>query len=299
MTVHAVLGAGGVIGRETVAALRRRHARVISVGRSAGASDADVESRRADLLDPEATRRAVRGADVVHLVAGLPYSSAVWERDWPVIVRNAVAAADAADARLVAFDNVYAYGRVTGPMTEDAPLRPVSRKGAVRARARELLSGLPGVAVAVAADFYGPGARTSVFNRFAVDPLRRGRRGAWLFDASLPHSMTYTPDIGEALAVLGESPEHGVWHLPTAPALTGAEYVEAAGGAPGRTRVIGRGLLRLAAVASVEARETLEMAYQYEAPYLFDSGRFERRFGPAPTPYATGIRRSAQAAADS
>ena len=34
------------------------------------------------------------------------------------------------------------------------------------------------------------------------------------------------------------------------------------------------------------------MAYQYTAPYEFDSTAFERRFGVAPTPYADGVAAS-------
>ena len=296
MSVHVVLGARGVIGTETIAALAGGPDEVVAVARGPVVVPEGVRTRRADLLDAEQTRAAVAGADVVHLVAGLRYDHAVWAREWPVIVRNAAVAAQDAGARLIAFDNAYAYGRVEGPMREDAPLRPISRKGRVRAEARELLLSFPDVVVAVAADFYGPGARTSVFNRLVIDALHRGRAGRWLFNAGLAHSMTYTPDIGNGLAVLGRSAEVGVWHLPTAAALRGVDYIDIAAGAPGRSRVLTRGRLRLASLVDREARETLEMGYQYENPFLFDSSAFERRFGIAPTPFSVGVRRTMDAA---
>ncbi|MFB7844403.1 NAD-dependent epimerase/dehydratase family protein [Microbacterium sp. NPDC056052] len=295
MSVHVVLGARGVIGQETIAALTAGGDDVIAVARGPVVVPEGVRTRQADLLDAAQTRTAVAGADVVHLVAGLRYDHAVWAREWPVIVRNAAVAARDAGARLVALDNVYAYGRVEGPMREDTPLRPISRKGRVRAEAREMLLSFPDVAVGVAADFYGPGARTSVFNRLVIDALRRGRAGRWLFDAGLAHSMTYTPDIGSGLAALGRSTETGVWHLPTSAALRGIDYIDIAAGEPGRARVLTRGQLRLAALVDREARETLEMGYQYEHPYLFDSSAFERRFGIAPTPFAVGVRRAIEA----
>ena len=37
----------------------------------------------------------------------------------------------------VAVENLYAYGPVDGPMTEDLPLRPTTLKGRVRARLAE------------------------------------------------------------------------------------------------------------------------------------------------------------------
>ena len=52
------------------------------------------------------------------------------------------------------------------------------------------------------------------------------------------------------------------------------------------------GTMRFGALFSSAARETLEMAYQYTAPYEFDSSAFERTFGVAPTPYAEGIAAS-------
>ena len=50
--------------------------------------------------------------------------------------------------------------------------------------------------------------------------------------------------------------------------------------------------MRVGALFSSAARETLEMAYQYTAPYEFDSTAFERTFGVTPTPYAEGIAES-------
>lgn len=64
------------------------------------------------------------------------------------------------------------------------------------------------------ADFYGPGAGTSVFNTFVLDRLAAGRKGTWLYDADQPHSLTCTPDIGAALVVLGTAAQARgrTWH---------------------------------------------------------------------------------------
>ncbi|MCK7514374.1 MAG: hypothetical protein MZV70_67070 [Desulfobacterales bacterium] len=37
-------------------------------------------------------------------------------------------------------------------------------------------------------------------------------------------------------------------------------------------------------------KEMVEMLYQYDRDYVFDSGKFENRFGFKPTPYLDGIR---------
>ncbi len=56
------------------------------------------------------------------------------------------------------------------------------------------------------ADFYGPGATTSVFNTCVLDKAAAGKTPTWFFAAAQPHSMTYTRDIGDALAILGTDP---------------------------------------------------------------------------------------------
>lgn len=298
---HVVLGGTGVVGRETVKALRAANQNVTVVRRAPKpGSDEGVVS--ADLRDLDDARQALRGTDVAYLVLGLPYRLAVWRRDWPRVVQNVIAAASAEGAHLVYFDNVYAYGRVDGPMTEDTPIRPSSRKGELRAQLLRLLEGgrERGLELTIArsADFYGPGATTSAFNSMALDPLARGKEPTWLIDATLPHSMTYTPDIGAALAILGTDDRAAgrVWHLPTAPALTGEEYLRLATGGGVRHRTMSLATMRLGALFVPIARESLELSYQNSRPYLFDSSRFESTFSMTATPYETGIARALEEA---
>ncbi|MEO8908098.1 MAG: NAD-dependent epimerase/dehydratase family protein, partial [Microbacteriaceae bacterium] len=189
---HVVLGGNGVAGRETVRALLARGEPTVSVGRKPSTLDG-AESRLADLLDAADVSRALSGAAVAYLTVGLPYSSRVWAAQWPVIVRNVIDAAVANGTHLVYLDNVYAYGRVHGPMTERTAIDPNSRKGQIRAdvlRALESAKAERGLIVTVArsADFYGPGATTSVFNAFVIDRIRAGKDATWFFDADQPHS---------------------------------------------------------------------------------------------------------------
>ena len=279
---HVVLGATGVVGRETVNALTAAGLPVTGISRST-----------ADLRDSAAVAAVLDGASVAYLTIGLPYALKTWQADWPRVVRATIDGCLAGGTHLVYFDNVYAYGASEGPMTESTPVRPSSRKGELRASLLAMLDeardrGLE-VTVGRSADFYGPGAGTSVFNSFAIDRIRAGKKPTWLFDSHLPHSMTYTPDIGRALAVLGTEIDArgGVWHLPTAPALTGAEYLELAGAQ--EYAVMSATTMRIGALFNGAAREALEMAYQNTAPYIFDSSAFEREFGVGPTPYAEGI----------
>ena len=84
-------------------------------------------------------------------------------------------------AKLVQLDNVYMYGAAGGPMTEESPVRPVSRKGELRAAlAEETMAasrrGDLRVAVARASDFYGPGVvRASAFGFQFFDRVIAGK----------------------------------------------------------------------------------------------------------------------------
>lgn len=296
-TSHVVLGGNGVVGRETLRALLTAGTEAVCVGRRPSAT-AGARSVSADLLNADDVSRALQGAGVAYLTAGVPYSSRVWAEQWPVIVQNSIDAAIQHDTHLVYFDNVYAYGLVDGVMTENSPIAPQSRKGRIRAAALQALDDAAGqglqVTIGRSADFYGPGAATSAFNTFTLDKIAAGKSGTWLLDADQPHSLTYTPDIGKALVILGSEPtaRGRTWHLPTAPALTGRQYIELAAGTGAHTAVMGRSTMRIGALFNSAARETLEMAYQFTRPYLFDSSSFETAFGMRATPTAQGIAAS-------
>ncbi len=298
---HVILGAGGAIGTPLAAALLERGARLRTVSRT-GHGPAGAEAVRADLMRAEDVRRVVEEGATVFLLAGLAYDRRVWRAQWPPIMRNVVAACAAKAARLIFFDNVYLYGRVEGPMTEDTPVRPTSRKGEVRAEIAsylggEIAAGHLTAAVARAADFYGPHAEKNglpsllVFQRLAA-----GQPARVFVSADTRHSYTYTRDCARALCLLADAPDAfgRVWHLPTArPALTSRRFVELAAealGVPPRLGVTPRWLIEAGGIFSTLLREVGEMLYQNERDYVFDSSRFEARFAFAPTPYEEGIR---------
>jgi nucleoside-diphosphate-sugar epimerase len=87
------------------------------------------------------------------------------------------------------------------------------------------------------------------------------------------------------------------WHLPTAPApLTGRELIAATAkefGTQLKFRVLNRPMLKVVGWFNPQVRESYEMLYQNDSPYLFDSSKFTREFGFAGTPYVEGIAATA------
>ena len=301
-----ILGAGGAIGSELVKELVLKKSPVRLVGRNPQPV-AGAETVAADLADLNQTVAAVAGSTVVHLLAGLKYDIKVWQALWPRIMRNTIEACKRAGARLVFFDNVYMYGRVSGPMTEETPFNPSSKKGEIRARiAQDLLSEVKAgnltAMIARSADFYGPNAKTSVANILIFDKFAKRERASWLVNDSVPHSFTYTPDAARSLVVLAESETawNQTWHVPTAPnPPTGKELIEAAAqelGVEPKYFVLRPFMIKMAGWFDPTTRELYEMLYQNDSPYLFDSTKFTKAFGIQATPYVDGIRLTASAA---
>ena len=155
--------------------------------------------------------------------------------------------------------------------------------------------------IARAADFYGPGARTGVANILVFENLAKGAKASVLVNASMKHSYSFAPDVGKSLALLAGSQEswNQTWHVPTAsPPPTGEEFVEMAArefGVQPRYRLLSKGMTRLAGVFDVTVREVVEMLYQNDSDYVFDSTKFVKAFDFKPTPYTQGIKLTAAA----
>jgi nucleoside-diphosphate-sugar epimerase len=299
--MQTILGANGAIGVELAKNLTRYTNNIRLVSRSPRKVNPNDQLLPADLTNAEQVARAVEGSEIAYLVAGLKYDINVWRIQWPAIMSNVIGACRRSGTRLVFFDNVYMYGRVDGWMTEESPVRPISRKGEVRAQIADMLMnevkrGDLQALIARSADFYGKNTNTSVVGLLVFENTLKGKPAQWLINDRVRHSQTYIPDAAKATALLGNSVEayNQVWHLPTDPlALTGKEFIDLAAkecGIEPRYSVLSKWMLRMAGMFNVTIRESVEMLYQSEFEYLFDSSKFEKNFELRPTTYKDGIR---------
>jgi nucleoside-diphosphate-sugar epimerase len=137
-------------------------------------------------------------------------------------------------------------------------------------------------------------------NVLVFEPFAKGSRASWLVNASVPHSLTFTPDAARGLALLADDDAawNQMWHLPTAAdPPTGREFIAMAAkefGVNPKYMVLNRPMLRVYGWFNPVVRESYEMLYQSDSPYLFDSTKFARNFGFAGTPYSDGIRIAAE-----
>jgi nucleoside-diphosphate-sugar epimerase len=297
--LHVVLGASGGAGGALVRELAGGGHRVRAVSRKPTADLPEgVERVAADAADPAQTRTACAGATVVYHCVQPPYQR--WAAEFPTLTQSIADAAAAAGARLVYADNLYAYGPVQGPITEDLPAQPTTSKGRVRALMAERLlaahrSGTLQVVIGRSSDYYGPGGANSVVGDILFGAAAQGRRARWLGRMDLPHSLNYLQDVARALRILGARPEAlgEVWHLPAAEPVTGRGFVELIGAALGRpvkVTATSRLALRLAGLFDPRARESTEMLYQWERPFVLDASKFQGAFGPLePTPHPQAV----------
>lgn len=300
--MQTVLGANGQIAEELTRELYRSFTHDIRLVSRNPVKVHDTDQLvRADLTDPESTAQAVAGSEIAYLTVGLPMDSQVWERQFPVMMRNAINACAAHGTRLVFFDNTYMYPGTPVPQTESTSFEPNGRKGRVRAQiATMLLDAMSArsidAVICRAPEFYGPGKTKSLTNSLVFDRIRAGKRPFVPVSAKTLRSLIWTPDASRAMALIGNTPDaYGqIWHLPIdSHRLTYAEMIQVA------ERITGRRIRYIVLPLSVlevggrfvgQLGEVQELLPRYRGDNIFDAAKFTARFPDfAVTSYQEGI----------
>ncbi|KAI9000097.1 NAD-dependent epimerase/dehydratase [Hyaloraphidium curvatum] len=289
-----------IIGTAVARALPNYTSKIRLVSRNPKKVNPGDETVSADVLDAASVARAVAGSEIVFLCVGLEYRTAVWERDWPKVMRNVLDACAQHKTKLVWFDNIYPLDPTkVSHMTEETPMNPSSRKGKVRAKIDQMLlddvkAGKLQALVARAADFTA--TANSAISIAVLSNFLKGKPAQWIGDPSKKHNFTYHADAGRAVAELGNTADayDQIWNLPSTPPMTGKQWIELAakecGMDPGKFSALPRwSLLPLSAFVPYLG-EVRELAYQFYGDYHLDSTKFERRFGWKATPPEEQIR---------
>jgi nucleoside-diphosphate-sugar epimerase len=298
--MQTILGANGTIALELSKHLPQYTDKIRQVSRNPKKVSATDETMSADFLNYDQTEKAVAGSEVAYLMAGLPYKTSLWQEQWPKLMKNVIDACKKHNTKLVFFDNVYAYGLVKGIMTEDTPLNPTSKKGEVRAKIATMLldeikSGNLNGMIVRGADFYGPNALLSLTHQMVTTKLKEKKTSQWIGNIKKIHTFTYTPDAGKATAILGNTPSayNQTWHaLTSKEKITGEQYVKIASelmSRPNKVQALPKFGVQLLGLFIPVLKEFVEMMYQYENDYIFDSSKFEKAFNIQATEYRVGI----------
>jgi len=298
--VQVVFGTGP-LGRAVMQELvaRGRSVRMVSRSGAMAETPAGVEVIAGDLYDPTFVRRVAQGAPAAYQCAQPHYHE--WPEKFPPLQAAILEGLTGTATRLVLAENLYAYGRQDGiPLQEDFPLGAHTRKGKVRAAMTQAAlsahqEGKLQIAIGRGSDFFGPWAMDSSHGDRVFYPALAGKAASFAGNLDVPHTVTYIRDFGRALVVLGERQEAlgQAWHVPNdLPTITQREFaalVFGLLGAPPRVSSVSKGMMRMAGVFIPGARETVEMMYEFEGPFVVDSSRFESTFEMRATPLPEAI----------
>ena len=299
---HVVLGTGA-IGRAAMMELLKRGESVRMVNRSGKMDEvpAGVEVVASDLYDPAKVKEVTRGAKAVYQASQPEYTQ--WPEKFPSLQKSIIDGLTGSAAKLVLVENLYMYGDVDGkPMTEDMPHNAHTRKGKTRSELSKAAfaahkDGKLKVTSARGSDFFGPwGLPTAAMGERTFYPMIAGKAASLVGNIDVPHSHTYIPDFGKALVILGERDEADgqAWHVPNDnPRVTQREMAKMIAdelGLPLKVSAIGKTMMAIGGLFIPEAKESVEMMYEFEKPFIVDSSKFEKTFGMQATPMKDAIK---------
>jgi nucleoside-diphosphate-sugar epimerase len=294
MTIVAILGSNGRLGRTVAKAFLKAGYDVIAVCRS-GKSSAELHGARfaaADASEAGELIAATYGADIIF--NGLNPLYTEWEEKVLPMARNVIEACRANKALHLFPGNVYGYGSpMPLDLTEDTPMRPTTSKGRIRVEMKRIFreeSVRPGgvqTIVLRAGDFFGGTGTGSWFDQASVSKLPKG-----VFTAAGPenliHEWAYLPDFAEAFVRLAKVrdrlmpfenlnfPNHAMTELQLKAA------VEHAFGKQLKLAHLPWWALKLMGLFQPMMKELAIMSYLRMEPHRLVSARLEKLIGEIP-----------------
>lgn len=291
MPFHVIIGHGAT-ARATAGLLTESGDKVRMISRSGGGPEHPLIERVAfDANDADRLTELTEGATTLINCAMPAYHT--WPQTVPPLFGSILSAAERTGAVYVMLGNLYAYGPVDEPLTEDHPLAATGPKGKVRARMWEEAKaahdeGRVRATEVRAGQYIGPGA-FSIFNAMVLPKVLAGHLALVPAALDTPHAYTSIGDAAQALVTVARDERSlgQAWHAPViihSVREMAARLAELATAAPPRlAEMTDRELTLLGATAPVWD-ELWETHYMSHRPFLVDSSRIETIFGMKATP---------------
>jgi nucleoside-diphosphate-sugar epimerase len=303
VSLHVIVGAGPV-GSAAARLLAERGEQVRLVSRRGGGpGHPGIERIAADAADETTLIRHTDSAVALYNCAGPPYHR--WTTDWPPLAAALLNTARRTGAVLATAGNLYGYGPIDGPMTEDTPLVATGTKARIRIRMwRDALKAHEAGEIRATevrgSDYLGADTQT-VLTLSVFPKVLEGSRAPVPADLDAPHSWTYAGDVARTLvaAAADETAWGRPWHVPTAPPQSIREITtracELAGAPAPRLSTMPRAVLWLGGLANPLVRELRETQYQFRRPFVLDSSAATKQFGIDPVPPDEALRETVEA----
>jgi nucleoside-diphosphate-sugar epimerase len=293
MALHVIVGAGPVgsaVARELL-----QHGEQVRVVTRSGSGIEGTEKVAADAGDAARLSELSSGAAAIYNCVNPPYHR--WAQEWPPVATALLAAAESSGAVLATTGNLYVYGPVDRPMTEDMPMAAVGPKGAVRRKmTQDALDAHRAGRIRAfevrGSDYLGG---NSLLGTLVTPALRKGRRAFVPADLDAPHTWTNVEDVAKLL-VLGAADERAwgqVWHVPSAPACSVRQLTAIAAaqlGAKPKLASLPYPALWAVGLVNPFARELRETQHQFRKPFVLDSSKAQATFGLQPAALEDSVR---------
>jgi len=291
---HLVVGAGEV--GSAVALLLAEAGRdvVVATRRGSGPDHPRIRKASADASSVESLLAAEPRAVVIYNCVNPPYDT--WVELWPPMAQAFLDYAERTGAVLATVSNLYGYGPVDVPMTEDLPLAATGTKAQVRIRMwREAKAANDAGrvrATEVRGSDYICAGEASAFGDRGMPRILAGKSAQLLGDIDQPHTWTAPVDVARTLiTVASDSRGWGrAWHVPSNAPRTARAVVDdlagSAGVGPIESSAVPGVLLTVLGIFQPVIRELKETAYQRERPYVLDDTAARVTFGLEPTDWS-------------
>lgn len=287
--MQTVIGSNGQIGYELAKELNQTYGKQLRlVSRNPKSINDTDELISADILDREATIRAVAGSEIVYFAAGLPMDSEQWKTKFEIMLENVIQACKETKAKLVFFDNTYMYEKNDTEQFEDSKFIYYGIKSTVRAKmADPLVTEMenPDIDVMIcrAPEFYGPNKTQSITNSLLFNRVKDDKTALVPISDQTLRTLIWTPDASKAMALLANHPDtyNQTWHLPCDVSRTYEEMIklmEEKLCKPVKYKVIKQWMFDLGSIFNKNMQELKELLPRYHYDNKFNSDKFKKKF---------------------
>jgi nucleoside-diphosphate-sugar epimerase len=286
--LHVIFGTGA-LGKWTARELVKlgRQVRMVShSGKADSRIPAEVEVVQGDAYDTKRNLEVTKDAAAVYQCAQPQYHE--WVEKFPPMQKAILDAVAANGAKFIVGDNLYMYGDTNGqPIREDIPYQHHTKKGKVRAEMANAImeahhTGKVRAAIGRASNFFGPD--DTAVTDYAIRPALAGKSINLLGRTDQPHTFSYVADFGKLLATLGTREEAlgQIWFTPSPAPVTQIELVkimEQVLGQKVKFMAAGKVMMSVLGLFIPAMRESVEMLYEWDKPFIMDSSKAEKAFG--------------------
>ena len=291
--LHVIFGTGALAkwtARELVK-LGKPVRMVSHSGKADSRIPVGVEVVKGDAYDVAKNIEVAKGAATVYQCAQPQYHE--WTEKFPPMQKAILDAVAANGAKFIVGDNLYMYGDTNGlPIREDLPYQPHTKKGKVRGEMATAVmeahrAGKIRAAIGRASNFFGPD--DTAVTDYAIRPALAGKSVNLLGRTDQPHTFSYIADFGKLLATLGtrEDTLGQIWFTPSPEPVTQVELVkimEETLGQKVKYMAAGKMTMSFLGLFIPAMRESVEMLYEWDKPFIMDSSKAEKAFGWKGTP---------------